>query len=145
MFLILGEIALVLVLVSTIFLPVIMKSPEFPEAGLVKCEPNAGVTYVDGYVYQGETPINGNYVAFGTSPSGQPIARIQAGPHPGYPNWQKGFFSHILSATGPRAGNWYFWIESQAGERLSVVVPVVTTATADPGGCQQAHIFFRKP
>lgn len=142
--LVFGKIALVLVLVSTIFLPVVMKPLEFPEGGLVRCDPNAGVTYVEGYVYQGETPLDGNFVAFGISPGGQPIARIQIGPHPGYSNWPKGFFSHILSATGPRAGSWFFWIENEAGERLSVVVPVVTTAFAEPGGCQQAQIYFRK-
>lgn len=137
---------LLFVLAATIFLPLISSNPQgfYYESGLVSCEPNAGATYVDGYLYAGTQPVSGDFVAFAANPNGPAVARIQAGPHPGYQGWNPGFFSHILSATGPRAGSWFFWVENAAGNRISVIAPLTTTASADPGGCQQAHIYFRK-
>lgn len=134
-----------ILLLTTIFLPIISLAPPFDEGGMISCLPNAGTTYVNGHVYQGSNLLSGPIVAFSFQPDGPIVAQIQSGPHPGYPQWSPGFFSHILSATGPRAGNWFFWIVDGNGRRISVIVPVVTTASVGPTGCQQALIFFRRP
>lgn len=134
-----------LLLVTSIYLPFASKPYTFYEGGAINCKPNAGITYVNGTVFKGPSPINGSMVVFSTQPDGPIIASIQAGPHPGYESWPTGFFSHILSATGPRAGTWYFWIVDAFNQRMSVIVTLITTAVADPNGCQQARIFFRMP
>lgn len=118
------------------------KRYEFNIAVLQKCEPNAGVTYVEGTVYKGGQPVSGNMVAFSYAPDGPVVAQIQAGPHPGYPVWRAGFYSHIIQHNGPREGNWFFWIVDGAGNRISEVANVHTDGTAGDGKCQQAVIDF---
>jgi uncharacterized protein YraI len=114
---------------------------EFNIAKLQRCDPNAGVTYVNGTVYKNGTPINGKTVAFSYAPDGPVVASIQAGPHTGYPGWSTGFYSHILGASGPRAGDWYFWIV-ESGQRISEIAHIHTDGEAGDGKCQQGIIDF---
>ena len=137
------NILITFLLVVSTYLPIAFKPYTFYEGSVINCKPNAGVTYVNGVTLKGDSGINGPLVVFSTQPDGPIVASIQAGPHPGYPDWPTGFFSHILSATGPRAGTWYFWIVDAANQRMSVIVTLITHAEAIPGKCQQARIFFR--
>jgi hypothetical protein len=115
---------------------------EFNIALLQKCEPNAGVTYVEGTTYKGGNPTSGFLVAFSYAPDGPIVAQIQSGPHEGYPGWRQGFYSHILQTDGPREGNWFFWVVDSTGKRISEIANVHTDGTAGDGKCQQAVIDF---
>jgi hypothetical protein len=115
---------------------------EFGRAILQKCEPNAGVTYVEGTTYKGGQPVNGYNVTFSFAPDGPPVATVVSGPHPGYEGWRTGFYSHILQHDGPREGNWFFWIVDGSGKRISAVANVHTDGEAGDGKCQQAVIDF---
>jgi len=114
----------------------------FNKALLQNCAPNAGVTYVNGTVYYKQSPANGYWVAFSYAPDGPIVAKVMTGPHEGYPNWNDGFYSHILKSDGPREGDWYFWIVDETGKRISEIAYVHTDGTAGPGKCQQAVIDF---
>ncbi len=115
---------------------------EFNIAQLQGCAPNAGVTYVEGTVYKGGVPTNGYRVVFSYAPDGPVVAGVTSGPHEGYPNWNPGYYSHILQAGGPREGNWFFWITDPSGKRISEIAQVHTDGEAGPGKCQQAIIDF---
>jgi uncharacterized protein YraI len=115
---------------------------EFSRAILQRCDPNGGVTYVNGTVYKNGQPVNGYNVAFSYAPDGPVVASVISGPHAGYEGWNAGFYSHILKSDGPREGNWFFWITDSSGKRISKVGNVHTDAEAGDGKCQQAIIDF---
>jgi hypothetical protein len=108
-----------------------------------RCDPNAGVTYVQGRTYVNGQPQSGDwFVAFSYAPDGPVVARIKAGPHGGYEGWDQGFYSHILQSDGPREGNWWFWVVDPAGNRISEMANVRTDGTPGDGKCQQAVVDF---
>src|SRR5690606_22495818 len=108
-----------------------------------RCDPNAGVTYVEGRTYTGGVPPSGDWsVAFSYAPDGPIVAKVQAGPHAGYEAWDQGFYSHILKSDGPREGNWWFWVVDSAGNRISEMANVHTDGEPGGGKCQQAVIDF---
>jgi hypothetical protein len=109
---------------------------------VTNCEPNAGVTYVNGATYVEGVPRSGYMVVFSWAPDGPIVARIQSGPHEGYPGWGPGFYSHILNANGPREGNWYFWIVDENETRISALANIQTHGEAGPGKCQQGVVDF---
>jgi uncharacterized protein YraI len=115
---------------------------EFNRAVLQRCDPNAGVTYINGTVYKNGSPVNGYNVAFSYAPDGPIVASITSGPHAGYEGWNQGFYSHILNPTGPREGNWSVWIVDGNGQRISAIGSVHTDGEAGDGKCQQAIIDF---
>ena len=117
-------------------------SYEFNRAILQRCDPNAGVTYVQGTVYKGGQPVNGYNVAFSYAADGPVVASVISGPHEGYTNWNTGYYSHILQSNGPREGNWFFWITDGTGKRISKIANVQTHGEAGEGKCQQATIDF---
>ena len=131
-----------------LFLPLVLETtPPLPNykfnVGLVeRCDPNAGITYVNGTTAQDGTPVNGAIVAFSYAPDGPIVAKIASGPHPGYPNWAPGFFSHILGTGGPRQGDWYFWIVDEQEQRISVLIYLRTDGQAGEGQCQQGLLRF---
>jgi len=106
------------------------------------CEYNAGVTEVHGTVYVDGKPANGYWVAFSWKPDGPIVAKILSGPHEGYWDWPPGFYSHILQAQAPRAGDWYFWIVDDNNRRISEIAYVRTDAVAEPGKCQKWTVDF---
>ena len=53
-----------------------------------------------------------------------------------------GLYTHILLASGPREGNWWFWIQNDDGHRISDMAHVQTDEDAHEGSCQQAVIDF---
>ena len=114
----------------------------FKRAILSRCDPNGAVTYVYGTVYQNSQPVNGYRVVFSWQPDGAVVAGITSGPHAGYPSWAQGYYSHILEANAPREGDWWFWIQDEAGNRISEMAHVHTDGVAGEGKCQQALINF---
>ncbi len=116
---------------------------EFNKAILQRCDPNAGVTYINGTVYKNGQPANGYEVAFSHAPDAEIVASITSGPHGGgYEGWNAGFYSHILSPNSPRMGNWFVWIVDGNGQRISAIGNVTTHGEAGEGKCQQAIIDF---
>ena len=124
------------------YLPMIYKAETYIIGAVIRCDPNAGITYVNGMIYNGDKPVNGATIVFSTQPNEPHIAEILSGPHSGYPNWANGFFSIILGANGPRQGDWYFWVLNSRRERDSVIVHLHTDGVAKPGSCQQGVIQF---
>lgn len=119
-------------------------SPYLYKKALVqRCDPNAGVTYIYGTVYQNHQPYNGARVVFSWVPDGEWVTQPAiSGPHPGYPDWAPGYYSHIVQAGGPREGTWYVWIVDEAGRRISEMAVVHTDGVAGEGKCQQAMVDF---
>ncbi len=115
---------------------------EFNRALVQRCDPNAGVTYVQGTVYKNSSPANGYLVTFSYAPDGPQVATVTSGPHTGYEGWGTGFYSHILSSNSPREGNWFFWIVDSSGKRISAIANVHTDGEAGDGKCQQAVVDF---
>ena len=103
-------------------------------ASLVRCDANAGSTRAVGTVGLNGQPVAGYRVAFSWQPDGEVVARksTSAGGH----------FTHILHASGPREGNWWFWIENDDGHRISEMAHVRTHKDPHSGNCQQAVISF---
>lgn len=130
-------------LLTMIFFPIMTQGYAY-RGHVVECRPNAGTTYVNGTVEDHGKAVNGINVAFSFAPDGPIVASIISGPHPGYPNWDPGFWSHILSTTGPRAGDWYFWLTDNNLVRVSDVVHLHTDALVGDETCQQAVIAFSK-
>ncbi len=115
----------------------------FNRAELVDCQPNAGVTYVEGTVSYDGVPANGYRVVFSYEQDGPWATQPQiSGPHDGYPYWDPGYYSHIIQAGTAREGDWWFWIVDDQGVRISAMAFVHTDGTAGPGKCQQAIIDF---
>jgi len=116
----------------------------FNKALIQRCEPNAGVTALEGTVYQNHKPFNGANVVFSYAPDGPPVVQPAiSGPHTGYPAWDPGYYSHIIQAGSAREGDWYVWIVDATGKRISEISPRVhTDATAGEGKCQKAVVDF---
>ena len=68
------------------------------------------------------------------------MATIQSGPHEGYPGGDAGFYSHIISANGPRVGSWYVWVVDSTGQRISEIANWQSTGPGE--GCNQATVDF---
>ncbi|MGQ9586339.1 MAG: SH3 domain-containing protein, partial [Anaerolineae bacterium] len=116
---------------------------EYARAIVQFCESNPGVTTIRGTVYRNHQPHNGAKVVFSWIPDGEWVGSpIISGPHPGYPNWNAGFYEHIIQAGGPREGTWYVWIVDDAGRRISEMGMVHTDGTAGTGKCQKAVVDF---
>jgi len=116
---------------------------EYNKAIVQRCDPNAGVTYVNGTVYRNHQPQNGVRVVYSYAPDGPWVTEpVITGPHMGYPNWAPGFYSHLIGVSGPRSGDWYFWLVDGSGKRISAMAHLRTDDSAGPGKCQQAIIDF---
>ncbi len=110
----------------------------YNKAVLYGCEPNAGITEVHGTVYYNHQPHNGARVVFSTRPDGPWVTEpVISGPHAGYPDWNDGFYSHIIGWNQARGGEWFFWIVDENGKRISVIAQVHTDDVAGPGKCQK--------
>lgn len=114
---------------------------KFNITAVSKCAPQEAGTWFEGRTYINGNPTNGYKVVFSYAPDGPPVTDpIQSGPHPGYEGWNTGYYSHIISAAGPRAGSWYVWIVDDGGQRISEIANWNSTG---PGGdCNQASVDF---
>ena len=93
------------------------------------------------YRYVNGQPQSGYLVVFSYAPDGPPATPpVQSGPHAGYEGWNQGFFSHIINASSPQAGNWYSWIVDESGNRIS---EMANWQFDGPGGqCNQIKVGF---
>ncbi len=107
-------------------------------AQLVSCSPNNDSTQARGTVRLNGQPANGLRVVFSWRPDGQVVARAISGAG----GQDGGHFSHILLASGPREGNWWFWVENDAGNRISEMAYVHTDRLPHEGMCQRAVLDF---
>ena len=121
--------------------PTPKSSYQFNITAVSKCAPQEAGTWFEGRTYINGEPKNGYKVVFSHAPDGQPATNpIQSGPHPGYEGWNTGYYSHIISAAGPRAGTWYVWIVDDNGGRIS---EIASWQSKGPGGdCNQAAVDF---
>lgn len=103
-------------------------------ANLVRCDANAGSTRALGTVRLNGHPVNDYRVAFSWQPDGDVVARKSSS--------EGGQYTHILQASGPREGHWWFWVENTDGHRISEMAYVRTDKNPHAGGCQQAVIDF---
>ena len=107
-------------------------------ATVVSCDPNADSTQARGTVRLNDQPVNDYRVVFSWEPDGQVVARAITGGG----GQAGGQFNHILGGSGPREGNWWFWIENDAGDRISEMAYVHTDEYPHRGRCQRAVIDF---
>lgn len=106
-------------------------------ATVVGCEPNADSTQAQGTVRLNGQPVNGYRVAFSWQPDGEVVARRLSGE-----GAAAGAYTHVLQASGPRAGNWWFWIENKDGKRISEMAHARTDKDPHTGKCQRLVIDF---
>lgn len=106
-----------------------------------KCDRQPAGNWFEGTTYIGGQPANGYKVVFSYGPDAPPItAPVISGPHPGYPGWKPGYYSHIINATGPKAGDWYVWVVDDAGVRISEIGKWTSTGPGE--ACNQAIVDF---
>ena len=114
---------------------------KFNIAVVGKCERQPAGTWFEGRTYIGGQPANGYKVVFSYGPDAPPITSpVISGPHPGYPGWQTGYYSHIINANGPKAGDWYVWVVDDAGVRISEIAKWTSTGPGE--ACNQAVVDF---
>lgn len=106
-----------------------------------KCLPQEGGNWFEGRTYVNGQPQSGYKVVFSYAPDGPPATSpVQSGPHEGYPGWDAGYYSHIIHASGPQAGNWFAWIVDDNGNRIS---EIGNWQFKGPGGdCNQVVVDF---
>lgn len=135
---------------SQVYLPIVAKgapeaqgesSYQFNIAIASKCERQPAGNWFEGRTYINGKPMSGYKVVFSYAYDGPWVTEpVISGPHQGYPNWDPGYYSHIIHASGPAAGNWYVWIVNDAGERISEIGQWTSTGPGE--GCNQAVVDF---
>jgi len=114
---------------------------KFSKALVQKCERQPAGNWFDGTTYVDHQPTSGFKVVFSYAPDAPPITDpVLSGPHAGYPGWRAGYYSHIIHATGPQAGDWFVWVVDDAGQRISEVAHWHSTGPGDD--CNQATVDF---
>lgn len=114
---------------------------KFNIAVVGRCDRQPAGTWFEGKTYVGGQPQSGYKVVFSYAPDGPWVTQPQiSGPHEGYPNWDAGYYSHIVSASGPIAGTWFVWIVDDGGNRISEMASWSSTGPGD--ACNQAVVDF---
>lgn len=114
---------------------------EFNIAVVGECRRQPAGTWFEGRVYRNGQPSNGHLIVFSYAPDGPWVTQPQtSGPHEGYLNWDAGYYSHIISASGPIAGTWYVWIVDGAGNRISEMASWTSTGPGE--ACNDAVVDF---
>ena len=103
-------------------------------AAVTSCTPNNDSTQARGTVRLNGRPAGGYGVVFSWQPDGNVVARTSSG--------GGGEFDFILHGAGPRVGDWWFWVENGAGNRISEMAHVHTDKDPHTGKCQRAVIGF---
>ncbi len=94
----------------------------FSSFSVPECRPQAGGTWFSGVLTLQGQPANGYRVVYSSAPDGAPITDpVISGPHEGYPGWNPGYYSHIISVSQAIVGDWYVWITDANGARISVI------------------------
>lgn len=106
-----------------------------------RCERQPAGNWFEGKTYVNGQPASGYKVVFSYAADGPPITSpVVSGPHPGYEGWDAGYYSHIINASGPKAGTWYVWVVDDSGNRISEIGQWTSTGPGD--GCNQAVVDF---
>ncbi|MCB0109257.1 MAG: hypothetical protein KDE53_25215, partial [Caldilineaceae bacterium] len=106
-----------------------------------RCERQPAGNWYEGKTYVNGQPASGYKVVFSYAADGPPITSpVVSGPHPGYEGWDAGYYSHIINASGPKAGTWYVWVVDDSGNRISEIGQWTSTGPGD--GCNQAVVDF---
>lgn len=114
---------------------------QFDEASVVSCERQPAGNWFEGYVTINGEAANGYRVVFSHEADGTWATEpVISGPHTGYEGWQPGYYSHIIRAAGPIAGDWFVWIVDDAGERISEIAQWSSTGPGE--ACNQARVDF---
>ncbi len=113
----------------------------FDRATVARCERQPAGNWFEGTTTLGGQPVDGYQIVFSVAPDDEwATAPAITGPHPGYEGWSTGYYSHIIRATGPIAGDWYVWVVDDAGERISAIAHWASTGPGE--GCNQATVNF---
>ncbi len=114
---------------------------KFNIAVVGKCERQPAGNWFEGKTYIGGQPASGYKVVFSYAPDAPPITSpVVSGPHPGYEGWDAGYYSHIINASGAKAGEWYVWVVDDSGARISAIGHWTSTGPGE--GCNQAVVDF---
>ncbi len=114
---------------------------KFNVAVVGKCERQPAGNYFQGKTYIGGQPASGYKVVFSYAPDAPPSTPpVVSGPHPGYEGWDAGYYSHIINASNPQAGNWFVWVVDDSGNRISEIANWQSTGPGE--GCNQAVVDF---
>lgn len=114
---------------------------KFNITAVSRCERQPAGNWFEGKTYIGGTPQSGFKVVFSYAADAPPItAPVISGPHEGYPGWDQGYYSHIISSSGPMAGTWFVWVVDDAGQRISEIASWTSTGPGE--GCNQAVVDF---
>jgi|GEM_PF-1334398 len=106
-----------------------------------KCARQPAGNWFEGKTYIGGQPTNGYKVVFSYAAGAAPITEpMISGPHPGYTNWDTGYYSHIIRSTNPIAGTWYVWVVDDTGNRISEIGNWTSTGPGE--GCNMAVVDF---
>lgn len=123
-----------------IYLPLISNSPhrehQYDSGKVLRCDPNAGMTYVQGTIGRAGQGINGAIIVFSYEPDGEIVASTVSHTLGN----QAGHFAHTLSTQGAREGDWYFWVTDEYQRRISVLTYLHTDGEVWERSCQQAFI-----
>lgn len=114
---------------------------KFSKALVQQCVRQPAGNWFDGTTYVDHQPASGYKVVFSASPDGGwASSPMVSGPHEGYPGWRQGYYSHIIHAQGPEAGDWYVWIVDDGGQRISEIAHWHSTGPGED--CNQATVDF---
>ncbi len=117
----------------------------FNVAHVGQCLPQAAGTWFSGKTYVNGQPQSGYKVVWsGAGPDGEWASQpVVSGPHAGYEGWDQGYFSHLVSVGGARAGTWSVWIVDDAGQRISDVAQWTSSGDVEEfTGCNDQIIDF---
>lgn len=113
----------------------------FPVASVARCDPQPKGNWFEGIVNIDHQPANGFLVVFSDAPDDLPYtSAVVSGPHCGYTGWPNGYYSHIVHASRPEAGDWYVWIVDDNKQRISEIAHWHSTGPGN--GCNQAIVNF---
>lgn len=114
---------------------------KFNVAVVGSCARQPAGNWFEGKTYINGQPASGYKVVFSYAPDAAPITSpMTTGPHPGYEGWDAGYYSHIINASGPAAGNWFVWVVDDSGNRISEIANWQSTGPGE--GCNQAVVDF---
>lgn len=121
--------------------PAPVNNYKFNVAVVGTCARQPAGNWFEGKTYIGGQPASGYKVVFSYAPDAAPITPpMTTGPHPGYEGWDAGYYSHIINASGPKAGNWFVWVVDDGGNRISEIANWQSTGPGE--GCNQAVVDF---
>lgn len=113
----------------------------FNVAVVGRCDRQPAGNWFEGKTYVNGVPQSGYKVVFSYAPDGPwSTPPVVSGPHAGYEGWDQGYYSHIINATGPQAGNWFVWVVDDTGARISEIANWQSTGPGE--GCNQAVVDF---